>query len=290
MRRKEFLLLSILLLISLPTNFSLSFVTASPAVGSTTTTIYSVADAYVNSSSSNKNYSSVVSLYVSAISEKDFTYVMFNLSSIPSGANIISARFGLYLSGKGGEIYGLPADTIGVYYCSDSSWKEFEITWDNKPSFSSIPTNVKKLDYAYDHETPQRQKETGGHMDAVRFTPLFSGQLLTARYYMYDLSTYKSNTFKVHIMDEGRNDLIPPFYVTPTSKGWFDVDLSPYALSVKKGVDFYIGIEWIVDYNPDLGEDRTSPCGRSWYWNGTLWKQETTSDFMIRAVVHIEGL
>jgi len=59
---------------------------------------------------------------------------------------------------------------------------------------------------------------------------------------------------------------------------------------VKKGVDFYIGIEWIVDYNPDLGEDRTSPCDRSWYWNGTLWKQEITSDFMIRAVVLMEGL
>lgn len=442
MKKKEFLLLSILLSILLPRYFSLSSVTASPAVGSTTTTIYSVADAYVNSSSSNRNYGNVVSLYVSAISEKDFTYVMFNLSSIPSGVNIISARLGLYLSGKGGEIYGLPADTIGVYYCSDSSWKESEITWDNKPSFNSIPTNtwsfgiiyyireykwwdvtkdvrtalpsrtltevlkfesktedgyavfhsregankpkleveyatkpvfvvhlesvqdteatanlgfitfegyvfslptdidvvngsytvtysggytfvrwettggvrvshenatstmvtvlgkgtlrvvgnVKKLEYAYDHETPQRQTETGGHMDAVRFTPLFSGQLLTARYYIYDLSTYQSNTFKVHIKDEGRNDLITPFYVTPTSKGWFDVDLTSYALSVKKGVDFYIGIEWIVDYNPDLGEDRTSPCDRSWYWNGTLWKQEITSDFMIRAVVLMEGL
>ena len=44
-------------------------------------------------------------------------------------------------------------------------------------------------------------------------------------------------------------------------------------------------MEWITDYNPDLGEDRTSPSNRSWHWNGTDWEEETYSDFMIRAVV-----
>jgi hypothetical protein len=437
MERKKFLLLYILLLVLMPTYFSLSRVAASPAIGSTTTTIYSVADAHVNSSSPDTNYGGEGYMYVSASSEQDFIYVMFDLSSIPSNANIISAKLSLYLLSTGGEIYWYPADTIGAYYCSDNSWTELGITWNNKPSFNedptdtwsfsilynvkvykswnitenvrtalpsrtltelikfesktgdgyavfhskeeankpkleveystepvfvvhlesvqdtgatanlglitfagytfSLPTDVdvvngsyavtysggytfarwettggvtvsdenavsttvtvlgngtlravgsaKRLEYTYDHGTPQWHSESAGHMDAVRFTPLFSGQLLTARYYMYDLYFSPSDTFKVHVMDKNRNDLRAPFNVTPTSEGWFDADLSSYGIDVKEGVDFYLGMEWIAEYNPDLGEDRTSPSGRSWCWNGTAWKQETYSDFMIRAVV-----
>jgi hypothetical protein len=434
---KRILLLSLVFLISSPAYFSLPHVRASPAIGSTTTTLYAVADAYVNSSSPDTNYGDLDHMYVTANSEQDFVYIMFDLSSIPSDANIISAKLMIYLSSTGGDIYWYPADTIGAYYCSDNSWLELGITWNSKPSFNleptdtwsfsiiyyverykswnitgdvrtalsfgnltevlkfesktgdgyavfhsregankpkleveyatkpvsgvhlesvqdtgatanlglvtfadytfSLPTdvdvvdgsymvtysggytfvrwettggvtvsdenaestevtvsgngtlravgNAEKLEYAYDCENPQWQSEKAGDIDAVRFTPLFSGQLLTARYWIYDLSTYQPNTFKVHIMDEGRDDLITPFNVTPTSEGWFDVDLSSYDLSVDEGADFYIGMEWTVDYNPDLGDDRTSPAQRSWHWNGTAWKEETYSNFMIRAVV-----
>jgi len=119
----------------------------------------------------------------------------------------------------------------------------------------------------------------------VRFTPLFSGQLLMARFYIQDLYSLGSNAFKVHVMDENRIDLITPFERTPTSKGWFDVDLSSYGISVNQGTDFYIGMEWIMDYNPDLGKDITDASDRSWHWNGTHWEEETYSDFMIRSVV-----
>ena len=442
LERKKFLLLYILLLILMPTYFSISYVKASPAIGSTTTTLYSVADAYVNSSSPDANYGGVDHMYVGANSEQDFAYVMFDLSSLPLDAYIISAKLKVYLSSTGGDIYWYPADTIGAYYCSDNSWTELEITWNNKPSFNTDPTDtwsfsilysvkvykswnitedvrtalpsrtltevikfesktgdgyavfhskegankpkleveystepvfvvhlesvqgtgatvnlglitfagytfslptdvdvvngsyavtysggytfvrwettggvtvsdenavsttvtvlgngtlravgsVKRLEYTYDHGTPQWHSESAGHMDAVRFTPLFSGQLLAARYYMYDLYFSPSDTFKVHVMDESRNDLIAPFNVTPTSEGWFDADLSSYGIDVKEGVDFYLGMEWIFEYNPDLGEDRTSPSNRSWCWNGTAWKQETYSDFMIRAVASTEPL
>ena len=349
----------------------------------------------------------------------------------------ISTKLKIYLSSTGGDIYWYPADTIGAYYCSDNSWTELDITWNNKPSFNLEPTdswsfsviyyvevykswnitedvrkalpsgkltevikfesktgdgfavfqsregpnkpkleieystkpvfvvhlesvqdtgetinlglvtfegytfslpadvdvvkgsyeisysggynfvrwetsggiavedeyaestivnvfgdgtlravgNVERLEYAYDCNNPSQYSKGAGSMVAVRFTPLFSGQLLTIRYYVYDLSTYQSNTFKVHVMDHERNDLITPFNVTPAQEGWFDVNLSSYKLEVHEGVDFYVGMEWIVDYNLDLGEDRTDPSGRSWYWNGTIWKQEEYSDFMIRAVV-----
>jgi hypothetical protein len=437
MERKGILILFILLLSWLPTYFSLSHVTASPAIGSTTTTVYSVADAYVNSSSPDTNYGDIDSLYVSANSEQDFTYVMFDLSSIPADANIISAKLKVYLSSTGGSIYWSPADRIGAYYCSDSSWIELGITWNNKASFNPEPTdawsfsiiyyvkryktwditgdvrtalpsgnltevlkfesktgdgyavfqsregdnrpkleveystkpvfvvhlesvqdtgatanlglvtfadyvfslptdidvvngsytvtysggytfvrwettdgvtvsnenavsttvtvlgngtvravgNVKKLEYAYDHGNPQWHSESAGRMDAVRFTPLFSDQLLTARYYIYDLYSSPSDIFTVHVMDESRNDIVTPFNVTPTSEGWFDVDLSSYGINVNEGVDFYVGMEWIVGYNPDLGEDTTNPSGRSWSWNGTVWDAEEYKDFMIRAVV-----
>lgn len=71
MERKKILFLFILILISLPTCFSLCHVTASPAIGSTTITVESVADAYVNSSSPDTNYGGVDYMYVSANSEKD---------------------------------------------------------------------------------------------------------------------------------------------------------------------------------------------------------------------------
>jgi len=437
MVKKWVLILTIMLLILLPWCFSSLVVDATPAIGSTTVTLYSTVDAYVNSSSPETNYGNVDSMYVSANSEQDFAYVMFDLSSIPLEANIISAKLKIYLSSTGGEIYWYPADKIGAYYCSNNSWTEHEITWNNKPSFSSQPTdawsfgivytvevykswditadvraalpsgiltdvlkfetktgdgyavfqssedtnkpkleveysmepvlavhlesiqdtgftnnlglttfadyifplptdidvvtgtyqvkysggymftrwetsggvtvsdekaattnvtvsgngtlravgNVKRLEYTYDCEDPSGEYQVAGRIDAVRFTPLFSGQLLMARFYMYDISSYQSNTFKVHVMDDNRDDLITPFEQTPTSEGWFDLDLSSYGVSVNEGVDFYIGMEWITDYNPDLGEDRTSPSDRSWHWNGTNWKEETYSDFMLRAVV-----
>ena len=421
----------------MPICFCFTFVKASPAIGSTTTTLYSVADGYVNSSSPNSNYGGEGNMYVSANSEQDFAYVMFDLSSIPSDAYIISAKLSLYLSSTGGDIYWSPADTIGAYYCSNNSWTELEITWNNKPNFNpeptdswsfsiiyyvevykswnttedvrmalpsgkltevikfesktgdgfavfqsregpnkpkleieystkpvfavhlesvqdtgdttnlglitfagytfSLPTDVdvvngsytvtyssgytfvrwettgdiavsdenapsttvtisgngilravgsaKTIEYTYDHGTPQWHSESAGYIDAVRFTPLLSGLLLTARYYIYDLYFSPSDTFKVHVMDINRNGLIAPFNVTPTSEGWFDVDLSSYGISIEEGVDFYLGMEWINGYNPDLGEDTTSPSGRSWRYNGTVWSQETYSDFMIRAVV-----
>jgi len=435
--RKWVLILAIALLIFLPLFFSSLKVDGTPAIGSTTVTLYSTVDAHVNSSSPNTNYGNADSMYVSANSEQDFTYIMFDLSSIPLEANIISAKLKVYLSSAGGEIYWYPADRIGAYYCSNNSWTEHGITWNNKPSFSSQPTdswaftliytvevykswdvtadvrtalpsgtltnvlkfenktgdgyavfqssedtskpkleveysmepvlavrlesiqdtgftnnlglttfadymfplptdvdvvtgtyqvkysggymftrwetsggvtvsdekaattnvtvssngtlravgNVKRLEYTYDCENPSWESQVAGRIDAVRFTPLFSGQLLMARFYMYDISSYQSNTFKVHVMDDNRDDLITPFEETPTSEGWFDIDLSSYGISVNEGVDLYIGMEWITNYYPGLGKDTTSPSDRSWHWYETDWQEETYSDFMIRAII-----
>ena len=435
--RKLVLPMTLVLLIASLLSFSSFEVDADPAIGSTTTTIYAVADAYANSSSPDVNYGIENYLYVSSNSNAScisYTYIMFDLLGIPSNANIISAKLKLDLNSTGGEIYWHPPDTIGAYYCSNNSWTELGITWNNKPSFNPDPTdtwsfsifadprewgitedvitalpsgnltevlkfekkteygyavfhsreetnkpkleveyttlpvfvvhlesfqdtratnnlglttfadytfplptdidvvngsyqarysggymfikwetsgdvtvsdaksvtttvtvsgngtlravgNAKRLEYTYDHGNPGWGSEKAGLIDAVRFSSLFSGQLITARFHMYEISPYQPNTFKIHVMDENRDDLITPFEQTPTSKGWFDVDLASYGLRVNEGVDFHVGMEWITDYNPDLGEDRTSPSNRSWHWNGTDWEEETYSDFMIRAVV-----
>ncbi len=427
-------------LILFPLCFSSFEVNATPVIGSTTVTLYSIADAYVNASSPGTNYGSGASLCVSANSEEDFTYVKFDLTSIPSGSNIISAKLELYLSGTSGSFYysfGGDDDTISAYYCSDNSWAEPGITWSNRPvsalspaptgswSFGminyvneykswdvttdvktasssgiltealrfeiktgngqaffhsregssrpkleveystqpvsvvhlesaqdpevtnnlgfitftsnlfSLPTdidvvpgsyqiayrsgymfmrwetsggiavsnansatttvtvsgsgtlravgNVTRLEYTYDHESAGSEFESAGYIDAVRFTPLISGQLVAARFYIDYISSISSKTFKVHVMDENRNDIINPFTQTPTSTGWSDVDLSSYGISVNTGTDFYVGMEWITDNNPYLGKDIDSNFDRSWTWNGTVW-QKDGDHFMIRAV------
>jgi hypothetical protein len=123
-------------------------------------------------------------------------------------------------------------------------------------------------------------------MAAVRFTPLFSGQLLKARIYIYSTFSSTSNTIKIHIMDSSRHDIIAPFNQTPTSKGWLEVDLSSYGISVKNGTDFYVGMEWIVDSYPFLGSDDTwTVSNRSWTGAGTVWNE--TEALSIRAVVGI---
>jgi hypothetical protein len=444
MAKKLFLAITIALLLLSPLYFSSTEINARQGVGYDDITLYSIADASVNSSSVDTNYGSANSLYVSANSEQDFTYVKFNLTSIPLNANIISATLEIYLSGKGGTIYGFPADIIGAYYCPDNSWSELGITWINKPSFNSNPTgswafpiigltgykswdvnadvktaltsgiltevlkfkiktedgyallnskegankprlyvvyttqpvfavnlesaqdtgttnnlgliafssqkgrytfslptaidvaagsyqakfsgsykfmrwetsggisvsdanvanttvtvsadgtlralgNVKQLEYTYDREYSIEHagfydSQQAGKIDAVRFTPLFSGQLLKARFYIYYTASFASNAFKVHVMDGDRHDVITPFELTPTSKGWLELDLSSYGISVKNGTDFYIGMEWIVNSYPYLGADDTwTVSNRSWSVTGTVWKE--TSSLTIRAIV-----
>jgi hypothetical protein len=138
MIRKRVLVLTTVLLILFPLYFWSFDVNAVPASAQVTT--YSIADAYVNASSPETNYGSAASLYVSANSEQDFTCIKFDLTSIPSDANIVSANLTVYLSGTGGNIYWSPADTIGAYYCPDNSWAELGITWSNKPNFNATPT------------------------------------------------------------------------------------------------------------------------------------------------------
>jgi len=128
-----------------------------------------------------------------------------------------------------------------------------------------------------------------GGMFAVRFTPPYTPCLLKkVRYYIYD----DPATFKVRILDSNKNDITPALTVTPSSKGWYDVDLAQHDIAIAG--DFYVGFEQIVAYKPYLGFDQSDPDGRSWFVDNGNWKSsaELTAeqgvrdgDFMIRAVV-----
>jgi len=138
-------MLTTLILASFVADFYVPQATASYIGSTTTATLYSVADSYVNASSPNTNYGDEQHLYVNASSadlSQDMVYVNFDFSSIPQNAYIISAKLELQLSGFSNLYYGIMGggDSIGAYYCSDNSWAELGITWNNRPTFNDTPT------------------------------------------------------------------------------------------------------------------------------------------------------
>jgi len=129
-----------------------------------------------------------------------------------------------------------------------------------------------------------------GGMFAVRFTLPYTPCLLTkARYYIDQAPA----TFKIRILDSNKNDVLSALTVTPSSTGWYDIDLTGHKITIE--ADFYIGLEQTVAKKPYLGFDETDPDGRSWFvekegeWKSsaraTAEHRSPDGDFMIRAVV-----
>ena len=408
-------------------------VSSQEVIGSDIFTIYPVADSFVNESSPDANYGDRDWLGIRCNSYHQYAYIMFDLSSLPSDATIIAANLGLTLTEISGR--GEWGAHIGAHYCSDDSWNETEITWNNKPYFEYeatasssfwlvwVPTqhwwnttidvrtalglgkkltevimfeepetdygyasfeskevagvelkieyttkpiytvqfesiqdtgttsnlgnlnfssnrfifpssssivdgsydveyeggytfvrweteggvsvsdmNAQKtsvtvsgsgrltavgsaqvMQYLFDDSTQETSTfQSVGEMAAVRFTPLFLGNLRSARFY---ISSDYNHAFRVHVMDANLSDIVQPFSQTPSSNGWYEVDLSGYNVSVRE--DFYIAMEWLTDYYPRLGEDASSHDDRSFRWNGTAWLGQS-STHMIRAVVESE--
>lgn len=206
-----------------------------------------------------------------------------NTFSLPTDIDIVAGSY--QISYIGGYNF-VRWETSGGVNVSDSISQNTTVTVSGSGTLMAVG-NAKRIEYSYDSGNLLWESEKSGCIDAVRFTPLCPSQLMTARFYITGLSWNQSqNTFKVHVMDADRNDIIPPFTQTPTSAdNWFDVDLSNYGLNVTADVDFYIGIEWMFDDWPAIDKTYGHPQSRSWYWNGTTWTIEDNYDFMIRAVV-----
>lgn len=102
----------------------------------------SIADAYVDSTHPNENVHAGNLVTYKSEDGKDFkyTYIMFDLSSIPIGSSILFAEMRLVLldmSGKG----PFGCISIAAHHSSDSSWSDSGITWTNKPDFDDEPTD-----------------------------------------------------------------------------------------------------------------------------------------------------
>lgn len=106
-----------------------------------TITLNPIADARVQSENADINYGrdpglGVLYFNVSNIWEGRYnSYLMFDLSSIPTNSSIIDARLELY-----NYYIGEETTIVGAHYCPNVSWTELGITWNNAPSFSSTPT------------------------------------------------------------------------------------------------------------------------------------------------------
>jgi hypothetical protein len=95
-------------------------------------TIYPSDDATVDSYSPGTNYgssSSVSAGYGVLSAGVRRAYLKFDLSSVPAGRKIVSARVRLDAS-----YVSIPAPGLGAHYLADDTWGEGTITWNNAPT------------------------------------------------------------------------------------------------------------------------------------------------------------
>jgi len=113
-------------------------------VGAVQTSILTVADAYVASAQPDVNAGTSIFLYsYNWDNGTNNIYLKFDLSEIPSEANVNSIILRIHESG----IYTSTPATIGVFLCDDNSWSESSITWNNAPSPSSTtPLQTVQID------------------------------------------------------------------------------------------------------------------------------------------------
>lgn len=123
------------------TVFFSSIIFILPASAEQTKTLNPIADAYVEDVNPSTNYGGQSYLKVSDSGNmfvgESLAFLKFDLSEIPSGATINSAKLQLYTS-----VYVTSTHNIGAYYCSDNTWTEIGITYDNHPSFTTTATST----------------------------------------------------------------------------------------------------------------------------------------------------
>jgi len=100
-----------------------------------TFTFTPVADSIVSSLEPDRNYGTMEYLTIDYREhESIYTYIMFDLSKIPSGTAIANASLQLY------NVDAFPSElNVSAHYCPDNGWNETEITWNSIPSFAPEP-------------------------------------------------------------------------------------------------------------------------------------------------------
>ena len=105
--------------------------------------IHPIADTYVNAYEPNTNYgaSKELEIWYWSPTRKYIAFLKFDLSSIPTEASITRAVFHAFLISK----FGVGKTTqAGVHFVSENAWNEYEITWNNIPSYRIVPSYINK--------------------------------------------------------------------------------------------------------------------------------------------------
>jgi hypothetical protein len=175
-------------------------------------------------------------------------------------------------------------ETTGGITVSNNNAKSTTATISGSGTLKAIG-NAQKLEYYHDSGTPaQNYSLPTGQIYAKIFTPILSGNLLSVRYYINNVSSTTQKSFRVHILNENKERLITAFEATPTSNGWFNVDLTTHNINVTEQTDFYVAFEFLAN-DLCLCISTTSYIPFSGYiWNGAEWTS-TYEPPMIRATV-----
>ena len=115
-----------------------------PVFAADNITLTPIADTYGDSDENSNNFGTDATLrvaYFNFSETKENAYLLFDLTTINTTL-VYSATL---------ELYALfdssPTIQVGVHSCTDTQWNEFELTWQNAPSFSSEPIDITTITF-----------------------------------------------------------------------------------------------------------------------------------------------
>jgi len=166
-------------------------------------TLYPTDDAYVSSIRPENNYGGEKSLNtgqvdfgVSGVSNY-YSYIKFDISSIPSNIEIINAEF-ILITGYNNTATK-PTGDVYLFYVSNSDWDESSITYANRPTASDYVITINR-DVIFDIVTEQRF-DIEWHLDDYLYINskyslmVKTGSLSTTYDYAYFYSKEVSKTY-----------------------------------------------------------------------------------------------
>ena len=157
-----------------------------------------LADAQVESGNPANNYNTT-NLFVESAASGGFqderAWLRFDLSSIPAGATITSAKLNMWCWSAAGA--SLPAEIHGG---DSDSWGETTITWNNQPTFGAVldtqtlAAGVTNTFYTWDATSFAQTKFGGNKLVSLLVKPVTESSTdATAPAYGFDSKEYASN-------------------------------------------------------------------------------------------------
>lgn len=162
-------------------------------------TLEPVADAQVESGVPNSNFGTSTNLFIESTSAGTFknerAWLRFDLSGIPAGATITSAKLNMFCWRTAGA--SLPVSAHGG---NDDSWAETAITWNSQPTFGTaldtqtLATGVENVTYTWDATAFVQTKFAGNKLASLLVKPVTEDSAdATAPSYGFDSKEYTAN-------------------------------------------------------------------------------------------------